>query len=50
MDYNESNCPFCHLPENLEIISENDLARAAFDIYPVSEGHCLIIPPLARLA
>jgi len=44
MDYNESNCPFCHLTKNIEIISENDLARATFDLYPVSKGHCLIIP------
>lgn len=44
MDYNESNCPFCHLPENIEVICENDLARATIDIYPVSEGHSLVIP------
>lgn len=43
MDYTESNCPFCHLREYNEIIAENKLAMAFIDIYPVSEGHCLII-------
>ncbi|QOY35305.1 HIT family protein [Anaerobacillus isosaccharinicus] len=34
-------CPFCN-PEN--IVLSNDLAFAIFDIYPVNQGHLLIIP------
>ncbi|WP_078553772.1 HIT family protein [Bacillus alkalicellulosilyticus] len=34
-------CPFCQ-PEN--IISSNDLAFAIYDIYPVNQGHILLIP------
>ena len=36
-----SDCPFCGEPE---IIIENELAFAHYDTYPVSEGHCLLIP------
>lgn len=35
------DCPFCNDPE---IVIENELAFAHYDTYPVSEGHCLIIP------
>ncbi|WP_277612738.1 HIT family protein [Methanocorpusculum petauri] len=35
------NCPFCN-PD--EILLENDLAFAKYDLYPVSPGHLLIIP------
>ena len=35
------NCPFCGNPE---LVIENDLAFAHYDSYPVSIGHCLIIP------
>ncbi|OIJ20956.1 diadenosine tetraphosphate hydrolase [Anaerobacillus alkalidiazotrophicus] len=34
-------CPFCN-PKN--IVFENDLAFAIFDIFPVNKGHLLIIP------
>ena len=34
-------CPFCGVPAS---IAENDLALAIFDRYPVSRGHCLILP------
>ena len=38
-------CLFCELPEeNFEVIDENELCLALRDSYPVSEGHCLIIP------
>ncbi|WP_320110968.1 HIT family protein [Draconibacterium orientale] len=43
MDYTTVNCPFCLERNTREIIAENDLAYAAFDIFPVSEGHCLVI-------
>lgn len=35
------HCPFCNA-EN--IVLENELAFAIFDIYPVNLGHLLIIP------
>ena len=43
MDYTKENCPFCLERNMREIIAENELAYAAFDIYAVSQGHCLII-------
>ena len=36
-------CPFCNL-DKLRIISSNDYAIAIYDGFPVSPGHCLIIP------
>ncbi len=44
MDYTESNCPFCHISEDIEIICENNFALATYDIFPVNRGHALIIP------
>jgi diadenosine tetraphosphate (Ap4A) HIT family hydrolase len=35
------NCIFCGDPS---MVIENDLAFAHYDSYPVSPGHCLIIP------
>jgi diadenosine tetraphosphate (Ap4A) HIT family hydrolase len=35
------DCPFCGDPE---IVIENELAFAHYDTYPVSSGHCLLIP------
>jgi len=37
----QQDCPFCGKPE---IVIENELAFAHYDSYPVSAGHCLIIP------
>ena len=38
-------CLFCELPEDkFEVIDENELCMTLRDSYPVSEGHCLIIP------
>ena len=39
----EADCPFCTLPPE-RIISENELAVAIRDGYPVTDGHTLIIP------
>ena len=39
----EKDCIFCKQPET-EVICENELARAFFDKFPVSEGHVLITP------
>jgi len=37
------SCPFCN-PSDAEKVLSNDLAYARYDIYPVSDGHILIIP------
>ena len=37
-------CAFCERIAEGELVAENDLAVAFFDAYPVSPGHCLIIP------
>jgi diadenosine tetraphosphate (Ap4A) HIT family hydrolase len=40
-----SGCLFCELPaDKFEVIDENELCLALTDNYPVTEGHCLIIP------
>lgn len=41
---NEKECIFCNLDPNREIIAQNDLALAFFDVFPVIPGHALIIP------
>lgn len=40
---NKLNCPFCS-SDNFRIILSNAHASAIYDGYPVSPGHCLIIP------
>lgn len=35
------DCPFCREPR---AVIENDLAFVRYDQYPVSPGHCLVIP------
>ena len=37
------NCIFCSLP-SLRIAVQNELALLFDDAYPVSPGHCLVIP------
>lgn len=37
------NCIFCNLP-SLRIAAQNELALLFDDAYPVSPGHCLVIP------
>ncbi len=37
------NCIFCNL-EKERIVTESDAVVAIYDIFPVSEGHMLIIP------
>ncbi len=39
---NES-CPFCSLPSE-RVVFENGSAVAIFDGFPVTLGHCLVIP------
>ncbi len=40
-----TGCLFCELPEDkFEVIDENELCLTLHDNYPVTEGHCLIIP------
>lgn len=41
----EPGCLFCELPaDKFEVLDENELCMTLQDNYPVSEGHCLIIP------
>ncbi len=37
------NCIFCNLPST-RIAAQNELALLFDDAYPVSPGHCLVIP------
>ncbi|MFC6289313.1 HIT family protein [Levilactobacillus angrenensis] len=37
----EADCVFC---QKSEIVLENDLAKAFWDIHPVRRGHLLIVP------
>lgn len=40
-----SGCLFCELPaDKFEVIDENELCLTLTDSYPVTEGHCLIVP------
>ncbi len=41
--HRESRCPFCEVPES-KVISENELAFAIRDAYPVTPLHTLVIP------
>jgi galactose-1-phosphate uridylyltransferase len=41
---NQVDCPFCHLANTVELVSETATAVAFYDIFPVSKGHTLIIP------
>ena len=40
------DCPFCDLESSSKerIVEENDLALSVRDLYPVTEGHTLVIP------
>ncbi len=40
----DPECPFCNPDPSREIITESSLAYAIFDMFPVSDGHALIIP------
>lgn len=39
----QTACPFCNL-DNYRIVQSNTNAIVIYDGYPVSPGHCLIIP------
>ena len=39
-----TECPFCNLGKERELISESATAFAIFDQFPLSNGHKLIIP------
>ncbi len=43
MSMSKTDCPFCNI-SNSEILIRNELCYARLDLYPVSEGHVLIIP------
>ena len=38
------DCPFCNTEIKKRVIGENELMFAIYDIYPVSNGHVLVIP------
>lgn len=38
-----TDCPFCNL-DNSRIIQSNTHAITIYDGYPISPGHCLVIP------
>ena len=41
----QTGCLFCELPaDRFEVIDQNELCMTLRDSYPVTEGHCLIIP------
>ena len=41
----EPGCLFCELPaDKFEVLDENELCMTLQDSYPVTEGHCLIVP------
>lgn len=40
----DSNCPFCKVESEREILASTPLSIAFFDGFPVSQGHALIIP------
>ena len=40
----DSQCIFCNLGKDKEIIAENELAIAFYDGFPLNPGHALIIP------
>jgi len=40
----DSDCIFCNLPKEREILAENSLAIAFADAFPVSRLHALVIP------
>lgn len=43
MNVNQQVCPFCN-PDSTRIILSNRHSIAIYDGFPVSPGHCLIIP------
>lgn len=41
-DFNQNDCPFCRLPSE-RVIDSNDRALVVADAFPVSPGHMLVI-------
>ena len=39
-----SDCPFCRKEDDASSVTENSLAYAMRDAYPLSKGHSLVIP------
>ena len=37
-------CPFCNIEVNKELLASSPLSLAFYDNFPVSPGHCLIVP------
>jgi len=43
-DYRETDCIFCNLPNDREVLAKNTLAVAFVDAFPVSHLHALVVP------
>ena len=43
-DTAQNDCLFCELQGSSRVVSENTLCYLLEDKYPVSNGHCLVIP------
>jgi ATP adenylyltransferase len=41
--HQEADCLFCHIPQK-RILVENELAFGIRDAFPITPGHCLVIP------
>jgi len=39
----QPTCPFC-TPDDSDVVLANDLAIAFYDGFPVTPGHCLVVP------
>lgn len=39
----QSTCPFC-IPDQSKVLLANDHAIAFYDGFPVTPGHCLVVP------
>ena len=46
MEHMKTNitCPFCKIDSQRELIAESNLVYSIYDLFPVSQGHALIIP------
>ncbi len=40
----DTDCPFCNIEKNREILLETATVIAFYDKYPVSQGHALVVP------
>lgn len=41
--HHDSDCIFCHI-DPAKTVVENDFGIVVYDLHPVSNGHCIVIP------